>query len=203
MSDDQIFFNTDSEMPTRSDALQNRADILTVARGLFEQRGVENVSMSQIAREAEVGKGTLYRHFRNKPDLCIALLDSEQRGLQDRTIQFMRNPDLSPLEKLDWFIKRLCEFTERNLEILYEARAGRLPDATVTLDHSAHHWQWQTIVGLIRQANASVDADYIADVIYIMLDAGTYHFQRYVRGYARERILDNIQATAQRLIAST
>lgn len=202
MSDDPIFFNTDSEMPTRADALQNRADILKVARDLFEQCGIEKVSMSQIAREAEVGKGTLYRHFRNKPDLCIALLDSDQRGLQDRTIHYMRSSTEAPTSKLLWFVERLCEFTERNLDVLYEARAGRLVDATVTLDHPAHHWQWQTIVGLIRQINPSIDAEYCADVIYVMLDAGTYHFQRYVRGYTQDRILSGVIVCVQQLLAT-
>lgn len=201
MSDDPIFFSNNQEMPTRSDALQNRADILDVARNLFTEHGIEKVSMSQIARQAEVGKGTLYRHFRNKPDLCLALLDSEQRGFQDYTIHHMRTSQASPIENLTWFLQQLCNFTERNLEILYEARAGRLDESAVNLDHPAHHWQWQTIAGLMRQINPKIDAEYFADAVYIMLDAGNYHFQRYVRGYSQQRILDGALDVTCRLLA--
>lgn len=200
MSNEPIYFNNDQDLPTRADAIQNRADILEVARNLFAAEGVENVSMSQIARDANVGKGTLYRHFRNKPDLCIALLDSEQRAFQNRSIEHLRTSIDSPVEKLEWFLENLCDFTERNLAFLYEARAGRLVESAVSLDHPAHHWQWQTIAGLVRQANPLVDADYFADVIYIMLDAENYRFQRYIRQYSPERVIESILDVTHRLL---
>ena len=47
----------------RQDAVKNRARILETAHDLFARYGVESVSMNRIAQEAEVGAGTLYRHF--------------------------------------------------------------------------------------------------------------------------------------------
>jgi AcrR family transcriptional regulator len=72
-------------LPSRADALKNRALLLETARRLFSEQGVEAVSMTAIADAAGVGKGTLYRHFENKAQLCQALLDDDQRALQERT----------------------------------------------------------------------------------------------------------------------
>lgn len=201
MSDNPFFFNSDPDIPSRADAVQNRSDILCVARQLFRDLGIENVSMSQIAREAKVGKGTLYRHFRNKPDLAIALLDDDQRLLQNNTLSHIRNSTDSPAQQLEWFLAELCDFTARNLDFLCEARSGRLAESeAVSLSHPAHHWQWQTILGLMRQINPEADVEYFATVIYIMVDAETYRFLHDAQQYSHERIVHGIISTAQKLL---
>jgi AcrR family transcriptional regulator len=58
----------------RSDALRNRERLVAAARELFASGGVE-VSVREIAQQAEVGMGTLYRHFRSRDDLVDAVLE--------------------------------------------------------------------------------------------------------------------------------
>ena len=60
----------------RADAAANRQHILVAARQLFEQRGVEQVTMDEIARAAGVGKGTLYRRYPDKAALVVELMDA-------------------------------------------------------------------------------------------------------------------------------
>lgn len=52
----------------RKDAVLNRERIVAVATDLFRQEGI-HVPFEEIARRANVGKGTLYRHFPNKASL--------------------------------------------------------------------------------------------------------------------------------------
>lgn len=59
--------------PERADAIANRARILAAAHTIFARRGLE-AEVREIAEEAGVGIGTLYRHFANREDLLIALL---------------------------------------------------------------------------------------------------------------------------------
>jgi AcrR family transcriptional regulator len=56
----------------RADAQRNRERLLTAAAELFRRRGLD-VSMEDIAHEAGVGVGTLYRRFRNRDELIDAL----------------------------------------------------------------------------------------------------------------------------------
>ena len=43
--------------------------VAALALSMFAERGYEQTSMEDIAREARVGRKTLYRHFANKADL--------------------------------------------------------------------------------------------------------------------------------------
>ncbi|HZG64870.1 MAG TPA: helix-turn-helix domain-containing protein, partial [Rubrobacteraceae bacterium] len=58
----------------RRDAAESRRRVLDTARELFEERGVDSVSMHEIGRAAGVGQGTLYRRYEHKGALCSALL---------------------------------------------------------------------------------------------------------------------------------
>lgn len=66
----------------RADASRNRERILAVARDAFTADSV-NVSLDEIAKQAEVGPGTLYRHFPTRDDLLEAVYRSELQKLSD------------------------------------------------------------------------------------------------------------------------
>src|SRR6185437_6944321 len=63
--------------PERADAARNRARILAAAAELVAQRGIEHVSMDDVAKAACVGTGTLYRRFGDRAGLALALLDEQ------------------------------------------------------------------------------------------------------------------------------
>ncbi|MGH3141072.1 MAG: TetR/AcrR family transcriptional regulator [Gaiellales bacterium] len=52
-----------------------RGRILSTAYDLFCQHGVQAIGIDRIVAEAGVAKMTLYRHFRSKDDLVVAVLD--------------------------------------------------------------------------------------------------------------------------------
>jgi AcrR family transcriptional regulator len=63
-----------TEKPLRADARRNREKVLTAARAVFAEQGTE-AQMDDVARRAEVGVGTVYRHFPTKEALLQALSD--------------------------------------------------------------------------------------------------------------------------------
>jgi AcrR family transcriptional regulator len=64
------------EKPLRADALRNRQRVLEVAQQVFATEGLA-VPIDEIARRAEVGVGTLYRHFPTKEALYVAVVLSK------------------------------------------------------------------------------------------------------------------------------
>src|SRR5438270_2127507 len=64
----------------RTDAQRNRERILEVAKKAFTRSG-PNASLDDIAREAGVGAGTLYRHFPNRDALIEAVYRTEVEKL--------------------------------------------------------------------------------------------------------------------------
>jgi AcrR family transcriptional regulator len=106
----------------RADAARNRERVLAAARRLFAQRGVRGVSMSDVAREAGVAKGTVFHRFGDRAGLALALLDEAERALQE---QILRGPPpLGPgapaRERLRAFVAALAAFTVANRELLVE-----------------------------------------------------------------------------------
>lgn len=179
--------------PTRADALKNRALILKTANKLFMERNVHDVTMSDIAEAAAIGKGTLYRHFDDKAQLCHALLDEEQRYLQDRSLEYFRTQG-NPLDNLGWFLVEVALFVDRNSHLLCVTS-----DHILTLQHPAHWWWRQTIRGLLGQINPSGDLEYLTDLFYVMLDVNTIYFQRKNQGYPIERITDGLLDTLHQI----
>jgi AcrR family transcriptional regulator len=64
----------------RQDALRNRERILEVARDAFTRCGAD-ASLDDIAKQAGVGPGTLYRHFPTRDALIEAVYRSEVEKL--------------------------------------------------------------------------------------------------------------------------
>jgi AcrR family transcriptional regulator len=60
------------DKPLRADARRNREKVLEAARAVFAEQGVD-AQMDDVARRADVGVGTVYRHFPTKDALLTAL----------------------------------------------------------------------------------------------------------------------------------
>jgi AcrR family transcriptional regulator len=58
--------------PQRADARRNYEKLVTAARETFAEDGI-GASLEEVARRAEVGIGTLYRHFPTRQDLFDAV----------------------------------------------------------------------------------------------------------------------------------
>jgi len=182
---------------SRADAVKNRALLLATAKRLFATQKVAEVTMSAVADAAGVGKGTLYRHFENKLELSMALLDEDQRDLQDRTLRQIRDEGAT-VETLKWFIAEVLLFTERNSELLCVGAGENEPIRS--LAHPAHWWWRQTIRGLVAQINPRCDADYLADAIFVLLDVHNLYFLQHERGYSLQQVTTNMQDMVENML---
>ncbi|WP_231740436.1 TetR/AcrR family transcriptional regulator [Mycobacterium sp. GA-1999] len=54
---------------------RKRASILSAGRALFLGHGYQGTSMDQVAATAEVSKQTVYKHFGDKQELLLAIVD--------------------------------------------------------------------------------------------------------------------------------
>ena len=191
--------------PERVDAAANRQLILATAEDLFAEQGVEAVTMADIAQAAGVGKGTLYRRYANKPELCLALMHEQMLAFQNGVLARLREfaaSDTPAWRQLDFFLDALVHFTDSHLPLLCEVqRAGLLSTGH---DHeSPYIWQHMTIKGLLNAAVQSgelspeVDVEYTADALLAPLGATLFRFQREERGFSLERISAGLQGMAR------
>jgi AcrR family transcriptional regulator len=69
-----------SPRPKRADARRNYEKVVTAAREAFAEGGA-STSLEEIARRAQVGIGTLYRHFPNRQALLEAVYVEELEAM--------------------------------------------------------------------------------------------------------------------------
>jgi len=91
----------------RTDALRNRERILEVAKAAFTQKGA-NASLEEIAKQAGVGAGTLYRHFPTRDELIESVYRNEVEKLAAAAARFAET--MSPLEALRAWMLLLVDY---------------------------------------------------------------------------------------------
>jgi AcrR family transcriptional regulator len=79
-----------AERPLRADAERNRARILGAAREVFAERGL-GVTMHDIASQAGVGVGTVYRNWPNKESLITELFEGGMAAVEEVARRAMEN----------------------------------------------------------------------------------------------------------------
>ena len=105
----------------RADAARNRALVLQAAWRLYTHGGVEALTTDAVAQEAGVGKGTVYRRFRDKSGLVSALLDDKEKELQLAMIS--GPPPLGPdaatqAERRVAFVHAYLDYLQAHLDLL-------------------------------------------------------------------------------------
>lgn len=91
----------------RTDALRNRERILDVAKEAFTRHGAD-ASLDEIAKQAGVGAGTLYRHFPTRDALIEAVYRSEVEKLAAAERRFAAA--MPPLEALRAWMLLLVDY---------------------------------------------------------------------------------------------
>jgi len=111
-----------AEKPLRADAQRNRDKILDAARAAFRERGAA-CSLDEIAKQAGVGAGTLYRHFPTRDDLIDAVMRNWAERIE-ADCQAVVDSDLPPRAALTEWFNRFVE----NVGI-YQGAAAKLMSA--------------------------------------------------------------------------
>jgi len=107
---------TPSARPVRADAQRNLGALLEAAAAVFARSGAD-APAREIAEEAGVGVGTLYRHFPQRSDLVTAVFRSEVDACAEAAAEYAAT--LAPREALDRWIQRYVDLlaTKRGLAV--------------------------------------------------------------------------------------
>jgi len=187
----------------RKDAARNRQKILAAARALMERGGLDGVCMDELARAAGVGKGTLYRRFADKHALFRALLDDDERHLQEAVrVRFGLDKTATPTVRLLTLWSALVDFVFDHRDVL--AAAERESRSRVALlDSAPYHWRHVELArGLVRCGVDATQAERVAAAWVQMLAAEVVraacagpHGGSDVAGVAHDAHVDDVRAT--------
>jgi AcrR family transcriptional regulator len=101
---------TDTVRRPRADAVRNRERVLAAAKAVFSAGGPE-ASLEAVAKKAEVGIGTLYRHFPTRQDLFEAVYRREVQQLVELAEELQNAQDApAPVDALRRWLRSNVEF---------------------------------------------------------------------------------------------
>ena len=145
----------------RSDAQRNRERILEVAKEAFTRSGAKT-SLDDIARDAGVGPGTLYRHFPAREQLLEAVYRTEMERLASAGQKFAE--DLPPIEALRAWLLLFVDYIAAK-QLIAPALNMLLGDPKTLL--------FETSYARIREAIRG-ERDIQVDILNYKKDGGTF-----------------------------
>ena len=113
--------------PKRADARRNYDKLTAAARDAFAEDGTQ-ASLEDIARRAEVGIGTLYRHFPTRQHLLEAVYVGEVESMSRQADDLA---ELEPWEALSEWLHRFVGFAATKRALAEELLAYMDQDAVV------------------------------------------------------------------------
>jgi AcrR family transcriptional regulator len=147
----------------RSDAEQNRARILEVARTALAASS--DATLNSIAKLAGVGQGTMYRHFPNREALLLAVYRHDVRTVIDAAPALLAaNP---PFEALRLWFNRLASYGRIKHGVAQAVEAATRADLS-----SEYYDQVVATITLLLDACKAADAvrsDVDADEVLLLV----------------------------------
>jgi AcrR family transcriptional regulator len=133
---------------------KSRQEILRTAARLFQQRGFDATSMSDVAAALALSKGGLYHHFKSKNEILFRLMDSALRLTEERVV--------TPVRAIADPAERLRTLIRLHLEVVLSPQNGTI----AVMLHENHPLP----AGLRRRINAR-KKDYLHFVEVVITDA--------------------------------
>ena len=85
---------------TKEEALETRSRILDAAENVFHAQGVARTSLADVAQAANVTRGAIYWHFRNKSDLFDAMCERVRLPMDAMVEASATEEEVDPLGQL-------------------------------------------------------------------------------------------------------
>lgn len=179
----------------RADARRNRERILCAAGRIISERGLDGFSMDDVAAEACVGKGTLYRRFGDRASLIRALVEEPERDFQDAVIRGEPplGPGAPPLERLHAFGAGVLGLLQQNVQFMRDTKGER----TTHFTHPVYAF-YRTHVGILLREilGEGTRTDYLVDSLLAPLSPEAFVYQRDLRGMSIDEMIDGWTALA-------
>ena len=163
-------------------------ELVRATRALFDERGMQDAPIEQIARAVGIARGLIYRHFASKEELYVLTVTDYLAEL-DEVLREASSPLLDPVEQLEaWarayvaFCLRYPAFLDCALSLMRKP-AGELHES---LSESVWLRLGQSIASCVAHVSAILragaqdgtftveDPDYMANVLWTQILGATH-----------------------------
>lgn len=79
--------------------------ILDAMQRLMNQNSAQSISVSDVAKEAGIGKGSIYYYFKSKEEILEGVIERSYSDALKKAEELVNNPELKALDKLEIVFK--------------------------------------------------------------------------------------------------
>ena len=101
------------------DKERKKKDIALATKALILNEGINNITISQIAKAANIGKGTVYEYFKNKDEIVFTLAEILMQ-VHNSYKEIQINSAVSTREKIKLFFNFFYSDKDKDLREIYK-----------------------------------------------------------------------------------
>ncbi|MEV0219049.1 TetR/AcrR family transcriptional regulator [Streptomyces sp. NPDC050704] len=191
----------------RSDARRNRDTVLTAAHTLFDRSGPEGVSMADVAAAAGVGKGTVFRRFKDRVGLMSAIFADRLQPLREAVEHGPSplGPAAAPEERLPAVVLALLQAKLDHLGLCAELDAGCGsigPQSTDPFLADHYTWAHRALRESLVHLHGPAEADWTAHVLLASIRADLMQHLILRQGLTAEDLKKQVRGHVDRLMSN-
>ena len=157
-----------------ADSAKTREKIISTAAFLITKQGAENTSLSDIARESGISKGTLYYYYPTKSELIFEITKRHMNRLSEDILKWVGSmgkglPPEKILQAVYSLLTRASKRGRLHLYLIYDGISGN-DAATERVRHIYQEWKETVKEGLTKIIREDSDKEILAELILACLD---------------------------------
>jgi AcrR family transcriptional regulator len=149
---------------------RKRRDIISAAKGLFIQYGINRVTVDEIANTARVSKVTIYNHFGSRENLIqeivLEIIDEENERLH-----YIAESDMEPGEKIEAVMAAKIESHQTGHRTLIMDAAARDEDLKLKMENAVQEGKkWMRSIYEEAQRTGYAEENIKAETFYAYME---------------------------------
>ncbi|MCB1668239.1 MAG: helix-turn-helix domain-containing protein [Porticoccaceae bacterium] len=174
------------------------ADIIAAARKILSEKDYEAALISEIAEEAGIVEGTIYRYFENKRDLFIKVAEDWFEEILSQNKSFAKvDGTLNQLKSVIWWVLSIIHKEPALTRfVLMELRPH--PDYTKTRVYELNKKFTEEVMAVFREAMKSGELDdkyeltFVRDMVFGCIEHQTWSYLRHLGDYSTDDLSEKI-----------
>ncbi|MEX5652361.1 TetR/AcrR family transcriptional regulator [Staphylococcus cohnii species complex 1658] len=180
------------EKRIRSDARQNKKIILESTIELsLSGIDITELKMSDIAKHAGVGIGTLYRHFESKARLCEAVMDTQVESMfQEIEVFLEEHKNYHSYQRIFGILSHFLNLKEANFLILSFIEKSS-NSAGVVIHVPFYHSLAELIKSQLKEKDIE-NLDFKIDVMLNCFSSDFYYYSKHIQKLSKTEFLEQV-----------
>jgi len=187
----------------KSEEKRNR--IITAAINTFSKYGLEKGTIATIAKEADIGKGTVYQYFQSKEEIFENIIYIIFDGLLHAWKEIIES-DISPLKKIEIMLDYTVDITDQWMNSESKDQMAMLMEIFLYSFRNQNKINMDQVLkniykliepvieeGVKEGVFKTVDADYLGFILFSFLDGFALHFFFQIQNYDHEKLKNSMK----------